>query len=144
MSNLPDLFRLIPRAGAQPFAEEALADGTVWPDGAVSLRWRGPVQFTAALPTLEAVKTAYGMIGEIAFEPASAVEIFRLMPRPGALPYSRAVLAAGVIWPDSAVSLRWSGAFPFTAEFTSLQAVESAYGMNGQLVFVFGPDPVAA
>lgn len=141
MTHLPETFRLIPRAGALPVAEEVLADGAVWPDGAVSLRWRGPVRFTAAFPTVEAVKTAYGMIGEIAFEPVLAAEIFRLMPRPGALPYSRAVLAAGVIWPDATLSLRWSGAFPFTAEFPSLQAVESAYGMGGQLVFVFGPDP---
>jgi hypothetical protein len=64
------------------------------------------------------------------------------MPRAGALPFADGVIADGVVWPDGAASLRWRGPYPFTADFTGLEAIEHAYGMAGQIVFVFGPDPM--
>ncbi|MBF6295563.1 hypothetical protein [Nocardia farcinica] len=40
-----------------------VADGVIWPDGAVSMRWRGPVRSTVEAACLADIQTIHGHDG---------------------------------------------------------------------------------
>ncbi|MBF6072709.1 hypothetical protein [Nocardia farcinica] len=40
-----------------------VADGVIWPDGAVSMRWRGPVRTTVEAACLADIQTIHGHDG---------------------------------------------------------------------------------
>lgn len=40
-----------------------VADGVVWPDGSVSMRWRGPIRTTVDASSLDDIQTIHGHDG---------------------------------------------------------------------------------
>lgn len=40
-----------------------VADGVVWPDGTVSMRWRGPIRTTVDASSLDDIETIHGHDG---------------------------------------------------------------------------------
>ncbi|MEU0876818.1 hypothetical protein [Nocardia brasiliensis] len=41
-----------------------VADGVVWPDGTVSMRWRGPIRTTVEAACLDDIRTVHGHDGK--------------------------------------------------------------------------------
>ncbi|MGW5312912.1 hypothetical protein ACWEQ0_23890 [Nocardia thailandica] len=58
------VFRLVRDRDVTGFSEAGhVADGVVWPDGTVSLRWRGPLRTTVTADCIDDIQTIHGHDG---------------------------------------------------------------------------------
>lgn len=50
-----------------------VADGVIWPDGTVTLRWRGELVSTAVYPDMDTVRQIHGHGGCTRFRPVAQI-----------------------------------------------------------------------